>query len=298
MRAAPLLSPDDLATLQQQVLRRNTTQRAAGAAPHAGALPTHHRGLGMELFESRPYRAGDDPRHVDWRATARHGRPITKVFRAERQRANFIVVDRSVSMAFGTRRQLKATLAAHVGAILLFSALADHETVGGLILSARPEIFLGGRSLDTTMPILRALSAALPLTDTVATPLDERTWTTLLQATTAGTHVYVISDFQHFVPASARTLAQLAATRAVTALLVVDPAEQELPDVGWLRIASPIAGVGGVINTHDATLRARYAEHRALERTVLLRTLRDAGVDTHVLSTTTDALSQLRVLPL
>jgi uncharacterized protein (DUF58 family) len=32
----------------------------------------------MEYAESRPYAPGDDARHIDWRLTARSGKPHTK----------------------------------------------------------------------------------------------------------------------------------------------------------------------------------------------------------------------------
>lgn len=297
MSVAPLLSPAELSTLQQVVLRRHTQRRIAGAAPQPGALPTAWRGAGMELLESRPYRAGDDPRHLDWRATARHGRPITKVFRAERQRANFIVIDRSINMAFGTRRQLKATLAAHAGAILVFSALADNEAVGGMVLAPQQEVHLGGRSLTAVMSLIKTISAALPTHNTVAA-LDANVWRAAEQATTRGTHIYVLSDFEHFSNSDVQPLASLASTRRITALILSDPAEAQLPNVGKLRITSPLSGQQGVIDTSDNDLRTHYAAQREQHRQLLLRRLRDADVDAHVLSTAHDALSQLQALAL
>ncbi|MCA1714226.1 MAG: DUF58 domain-containing protein, partial [Gammaproteobacteria bacterium] len=44
------------------------------------------RGRGMEYAESRAYALGDDARHIDWRLTARSGKPHTKLFQAERER--------------------------------------------------------------------------------------------------------------------------------------------------------------------------------------------------------------------
>ncbi len=41
------------------------------------------RGLGLEFYEIREYREGDDPRLIDWKATARIGKLIVKEMRKE-----------------------------------------------------------------------------------------------------------------------------------------------------------------------------------------------------------------------
>ncbi|HEX6259719.1 MAG TPA: DUF58 domain-containing protein, partial [Woeseiaceae bacterium] len=67
------------------VLRVNSLQ--------TGAYVSHVRGRGMEFDESRPYQAGDDPRNIDWRVTARSTTAYTKLFREERERPVLIMVD-------------------------------------------------------------------------------------------------------------------------------------------------------------------------------------------------------------
>ena len=47
----------------------------------------------MEYDESRPYQQGDDIRHLDWRVTARTGRPHTKEFREERELTMLLLLD-------------------------------------------------------------------------------------------------------------------------------------------------------------------------------------------------------------
>jgi len=49
--------------------------------PHCQAVTSHvYRGHGMDWVDTRAYQAGDDLRHLDWRATARSGKATTKVF--------------------------------------------------------------------------------------------------------------------------------------------------------------------------------------------------------------------------
>lgn len=54
---------------------------------------TRQQGDGTEFESLREYRTGDDPRRIDWRATARLRRPIVRKFQIERHRDILIAVD-------------------------------------------------------------------------------------------------------------------------------------------------------------------------------------------------------------
>jgi uncharacterized protein (DUF58 family) len=58
-----------------------------------GLRPRRARGVGSEFESLREYVPGDDPRHVDWRASARRGRPIVRQFQTERRHTVMIAVD-------------------------------------------------------------------------------------------------------------------------------------------------------------------------------------------------------------
>jgi len=267
MRNEPLLTAAELTELHAQSVERSNALRIAAGLLHGGPQLSRRRGLGLELFESRPYCTGDDVRHMDWRATARHGKPISKVFRAEQQRNSVIVVDRASSMAFGTRGQLKAAAAVAAAASLSFAAIADHETVAGVVANDACESFPPRRDLTGIFPFINAINAPLsprraanvqthPLTQTISYQLIER-------SAGAGSHIYLISDFYFFGVPQHAMLTQLAQRYAVTALHITDPAEETLSNVGLLRIFSAVDGREHVIDTSNAELRRRYAEQRA-----------------------------------
>ena len=50
------------------------------------------KGRGMEFAEVRPYMIGDDVRNMDWKITARTGKPHTKLYREERDRSVYILL--------------------------------------------------------------------------------------------------------------------------------------------------------------------------------------------------------------
>jgi len=90
------------------------------------------RGRGMEYAESREYAIGDDARHIDWRLTARSGKPHTKLFQAERERLTLIVADTVAPLYFGTRVRFKSVQAARAGAVAAWAAIRDGDRVAAL----------------------------------------------------------------------------------------------------------------------------------------------------------------------
>jgi uncharacterized protein (DUF58 family) len=102
----------------------------------AGTYHSAFRGRGVEFEEVRPYVVGDDVRTIDWRVSARTGRAHTRLFRAERERPVYLLLDQRHSMFFGTRGSMKSVQAAHAAALLAWAALAGGDRVGGLVLGS------------------------------------------------------------------------------------------------------------------------------------------------------------------
>lgn len=102
-----------------------------------GALMSKFKGRGMEFDEFRHYQAGDDIRAIDWRVTARTGTPHTKLFREERERPVFVVVDLSDSMQFGSQLLFKSVQACHLASALAWLAAARNDRIGAVITSGQ-----------------------------------------------------------------------------------------------------------------------------------------------------------------
>jgi uncharacterized protein (DUF58 family) len=70
----------------------------AGLFLHRGTFGFHARrqiGKGREFEKLREYSPGDSFDEIHWKATARRGRPITKVFQIERTQEVYVVIDAS-----------------------------------------------------------------------------------------------------------------------------------------------------------------------------------------------------------
>ena len=288
----PLLTIPELENLQRRTLQLQAQRRRPVASRFAGPVMSVFRGRGMELEDLRAYQAGDDVRHMAWRATARSGRAITKVFRDERQRLVYIVIDRGPTMAFGTRREIKAATAARAAALLTFSALARQERVAGLVWN-------GGDEQD--FPATRTLDGALRLLHAAIAPLDHDisgahagldSLERLDRAAERGSAIYLISDFYHAHYRQQPVLRHLAERCDFTAIQIFDPAEEQLGNAGRLRLRGPDGNLY-VVDSGDARLRERYQAVMAARHAELKRTLHGAGVALARISTQEDTLRQL-----
>jgi len=120
----------ELVALRAAALGRRPPKR--GRHGTSGQALSPMRGRGMEYAESREYAQGDDARHIDWRLTARSGKPHTKLFQAERERLTLIVADTAPSLYFGTRTRFKSVQAARAGAVAAWIAVRDGDRIAAL----------------------------------------------------------------------------------------------------------------------------------------------------------------------
>ncbi len=130
----------------------------------AGEYHSVFRGRGMEFDEVREYQPGDEVRTIDWNVTARAGQPFVKRFREERELTVVFVVDVSASGAFGTVRSSKLEMLIEVAALLMFSALKNHDKVGLLLFCDDTVKYLPPRKgTGNVLRFLRELVAARPI---------------------------------------------------------------------------------------------------------------------------------------
>ncbi len=108
----------------------------------AGFRPVRLRGEGGSFESLREYVPGDDPRTIDWKATARRARHMVRQYEAERRQNVLIAVDagRLMTQRLGGRERLDYALSA---ALLLADVAALHDDLVGLfVFSDRVEQYL------------------------------------------------------------------------------------------------------------------------------------------------------------
>jgi len=247
----------------------------------AGQYQSVFKGRGMEFAEVRLYQPGDDVRTLDWNVTARTGVPHVKRFAEERELTVMLLVDASASTLFGSVRQTKQALAAELGALLAFSAITNNDKVGLVIFSDRIELALPPRK--GTRHVLRVIRDILSLapagrgTD-IAGALEH-----LRHVTKRRCVVFVLSDF--LAPGWKRALRIASRRHDVVAVVLEDPREAEMPDVGLVELEEAETGERYTVDTSDARVRAELVREATRAREERDRTLRWADVDAITVST-------------
>ena len=207
-----------------------------------GAHRSAQRGRGLEFEEVRPYAPGDDARNIDWRVTARRGRPHTKLFREERERPVWLLADLHPGLYFGSRRQLKSALLLRSAALLAWVAVLGSDRLGALIADGRaqPRIFPPRGREAGVLPVLEALVEAqprapgVPAADTLNTAL-----TTLRPLLQPGSLVLMLSDFSALDERTEVALAALTAHSDCRLLALTDPLERSGLPPGLYRAGLP-----------------------------------------------------------
>ncbi|MHB1213422.1 MAG: DUF58 domain-containing protein [Thiobacillus sp.] len=274
---APLIAATDIAGLAAQASLLAALPVREVHDHHAGDWASRWLGRGLDFEESRLYSPGDDIRDMDWRTTARTGRAHLKIYREERQPIMHLVVDRSATMRFGTRRRLKVAQAARVAAVLAFATAGHNGVIGATLWDAQDETLPARHGRLAALGLIEQAAAPCPpLSDPSPTdPLHHADRLAALDASLPrGARLVLISDFAWLADAHEMQLARLAARFDVWAIQIVDAAERALPAMGpacfhdmasgqqvWLDTAQ--TAVRGAIRTafdrHLATQAARLA---------------------------------------
>ena len=274
-------------------------RRAVRSATAPGTHTSSRKSRGMEFSESRPYQSGDDVRTLDWRQTARRGRPYTKLFQEEHERPVQLLVDLGPSMRFGTRVAFKSVVAARAAALLAWRAVADGDRVGGLLWNGgdmrvlRPQ----GRHHGALTLIggLAAASAATPATHalSLSAPLS-----TMARTLRPGSLMVIISDFNMLDSDAQRLIVALSKTSELVLLHVYDRFEAEAPPPGSYRITDGQRSL--VLDLRSDAARSAYGAAFAERRLALEKLARRDGVTlmplaTHLAPETVLTYSQLHL---
>lgn len=262
--------------LEQLLLQRHAARsleyfaHTRSIAGISGLHMSKMRGRGIDFEEFRPYQQGDDIRLIDWRVTARTGRPFTKVFREERERPVILAVDQTRNMFFGSQVAFKSVIAAQAAALFCWLAIDNGDRVGGLVYSDNAaSLVRPRRSRRSAMHLLnyiyhynqqlqyRNLDQQEPADPNFRPGLGYALGQ-IRRITKPGSTLYLISDFATLDDRAQQYLYQLSRHNNVFCIYVYDPLEEVLPLPGFYSITD--GRRRGALNTFNQQVRERYHE--------------------------------------
>ena len=160
-----------------------------------GSAVALQRGVSGDFSGFSVYQPGDDPRQIDWRATARTRQPMTRQWEGESQQPVVIVVDVSASLWFEQLQQREPRpidQAFEMAVLIAAAALARQMPVDVLLVSDRVELhlkhLLGRGRLGQLMQELAAFRPTGLKTDWSAVAGS-------LHTTRPGAWLFWVSDF-------------------------------------------------------------------------------------------------------
>jgi uncharacterized protein (DUF58 family) len=88
------------------------------------------RGIGTEFSELREYNPGDDPRSIDWKATARRNRPLVRLLEPEQEQTVIILLDRGRLMTANIQGSKRFDFGLNATLSLALTAIQRGDRVG------------------------------------------------------------------------------------------------------------------------------------------------------------------------
>ena len=220
---------------------------------------------GMNFEEVREYQQGDDARQIDWRITAKQGRPFTKVFVDDTIQHVYILTDLRQGMRFASAGDFKSVVASKLMAQIAWATLARKNALHPVFLLPNMVKTYETISTEGNLSGLFKEVESFSLT-------EEKTDTTVLQQgldhikkeVHAGSIVIVLSDFSDAGEAVQKELSKLAQKHTLLLVHIYDPMERDLPS-GILGFSD--GAQTQIIDTRLARMRDAFrAEFDSKER--------------------------------
>lgn len=254
-----------------------------------GEYHSAFKGQGMTFSEFREYVPGDDVRQIAWALYARSEKVYIKKHDEEREMTVMLAVDVSGSQDFGSKTYFKGEVAAHVAALLSFTAISNKDAVGLVLFSDQIELYVPPKKgRGQCMRILRDLYYHKPASKgtNISLAMDH-----LVGVLKKKTHVFVISDFldQNFES----SLRRLGKKHDTAAVILEDKLEVDVPQMGLVDFEDPETGESVAVDTSSPIFQREYKKYLAdmvARRTVELRR---AQVDTIPIRTDQDLVTPL-----
>lgn len=257
----------------------------------AGQYRSVFRGAGIEFEEVREYSPGDDVKSIDWKVSARLGRPFIKRYCEERELIVILLVDMSTSGCFGTGDALKRGIAAEVACIMAFNAIRNNDKVGAILFTDRVEKYIPPKKGSSHVwRVIREIVSFEPAFQ--GTDISEALGY-LGRVCRKKTVSFLISDF--LARDYQKPLKLAKGRHELIGVMVSDPGEFQLPNGGIVHVQDFETGEVRCFDAFDPNTRLQFEKSRKRAYHKSMGTLKSSGIDCIEVSTTgsvADALTR------
>ncbi len=287
---------DELIALRQQAGKLDLGRKQTARAQLSGGHASRFRGRGMDYQESRIYQPGDDIRNMDWRVTARTGRPHTKLFQEERERPVVLCVDLNPGMFFASRGALKSVVAARVASLIAWAAAAHGDRIGALLFNGDHHELPPRGGKHGVLHLIRQLVAQTDPLENLRQPPHPQGLNTALgrlrRVSRPGSLVVLLSDFYGIDEETGKHLMRLRQHNDVIAIQLVDALELAPPPPARYGVSD--GQRTGILDTRSATARKAYSDFFSQHHQALRDLMRSRAIPLLQVSTDDDVASVLR----
>ncbi|MBU1172906.1 MAG: DUF58 domain-containing protein [Proteobacteria bacterium] len=241
----------------------------------AGQYKSVFRGTGMEFEEVREYTPGDEVKNIDWKVSARMGRPFIKLYKEEREVVVMLLVDMSASGNFGTASRMKRETAAEIASILAFNAIRNNDKVGVILFTDRVEKYIPPKK--GSAHIWRVIKEVFTFKPEHAGTDIEDAIQFLGRVSRKKTVSFVVSDF--LAEGYEKKMKVASKRHELIAVLLSDPHDFILPGKGLVLAQDFETGDSVIMDASDRRTRENYGRLKQNEYRLSLETIRKTGVD-------------------
>lgn len=217
---------------------QKSSHKIKSVTSRSGEYKSPFKGRGMEFEEVRLYNQGDDIRAIDWRVTARTGKPHTKLFQEEKERPVYILTDMRNTMRFSTKNEFKSVMAAKISSIIGWNSLKNGDKIGGIVISPNNYVKLSPqKQRKRLLAYFTALANASKDSHNQDKYKLSHALAELRRVVKSGALVYVLSDFYDFDKEAQRQLSHISKHNDCAMIYVHDLIEDKAPPAGIYRVS-------------------------------------------------------------
>ena len=248
------LDEDFISSLNIKMKQLELRSRNLASSTLRGDYRASFHGSGVEFAESREYISGDDTRFIDWNVTARMGNTWIKRYVEERDLTIILAVDTSASQLVAGRQNGRIGASAELVALISYLAVENHDRVGLMLFDKEVNEYIKPQHGEKHAHRLvrTVLDQKYFALETCITEACDRLTNVLRKKSI----IFLLSDFTNLEDLG--SLHRMSKRHDVIALVLTDPVDFELPEVGLIQVQSIEDGYSTIIDTADPVVREIY----------------------------------------